>query len=237
MFSYTRMLHPSSAIAVLVLVIISFAFSTPASAAVIFQQPAISSGEGVFSNAAAGAQNADSFAVASAVDIRTISWWGSYDGDTTDSFNLRVYADASGTPGTTLLNLTGVTVTKTAAGFNDTAGAPVSRYVASLATPLSLTPGTYYLAVTNETQTAQWYWLAGTGTGTNSTHWQRTSDAASWNVSSTPISLALALDDASSPAVAVPLPPISLLFMALGLAGVALYRRSKVVNSESGEEP
>ena len=182
-----------------------------ADASVSYQQNPVNEGNVIFANTSMGAIIADNFSVASAFNLESLSWWGSYDTNDSDNFIITLHSDASGVPGTQLQEYSSINVTATATSLFDISAAPVYRYDYTLPNALSLASGSYYLSITNETTASGWYWL--TGTGGDAQHWNLDSDGSTWVVNSGS-DLATTVQYS---AAAVPVPSAFLLMMA-GLA-------------------
>jgi hypothetical protein len=176
--------------------------SSTATAAFLFEQAPLAGGDGFFSNIEAGAQNADSFTLSSAVELRGITWWGSYDPSADeDSFVVRILADSSGTPGGTVIALGTTLVTRTSTEFLDIAGAPVFQYDLTLALPVNLAAGSAFLSLANQTQSSSWFWLL--SPSGNGEHAQRAADDDAWENVATG-DFAFRLDGVQLTAVPVP---------------------------------
>jgi len=173
-----RLLDPVATGARLALACFCIFISFPVTSALPYQQSPIDQGDGYFSNASAGAQNADNFTFSSSVSLESITWWGSYDGADTDAFIVRILSDGGGTPGSILQDYTPSSVSVSPTSLLDVANAPVYRYDYNLPSAISLLPSTYYLSITNETLNFSWYWLVGSGGDT--TIWSRGDDSDPW---------------------------------------------------------
>jgi hypothetical protein len=163
----------------ILLACLALALPLPALSALLHGQAPVDGGDGAFSNASAGAQNADNFSVSAPEHIESITWWGSYDTLDTDSFIVRILSDSAGAPGPVLRDYQSISVTATPTALADIQAAQVYRYDFTLPDSLLLPPGSFYLSVTDETQNSAWHWLA--DSGGDSAGWQRVGDGDAWS--------------------------------------------------------
>lgn len=184
--------------------------TSAASATVLHQQLPLDGGTGYYANTNFPQQMADDFTLGGAVNLESMTWWGGYDGNLDagdDDFLVRLYSGIAGT-GSVLQEFSSVTFTRTATGLLDVAGNDVYQYDFSLAAPVGLSSGTYYLFVQN-LGTSDWFWQeASSGNGNV---WFRGEDTNAWVVANG-IDLALRLDGTRAQ---VPEPST------LGLLGIA----------------
>lgn len=134
-----------------------------AQAITTYEQNPISGGIGIFANSSAGAIVADNFTLASQITLQSLTWWGSYDVKDTDSFIIKVYGSTGGVPGSLLKTYSGITVSGTLSGFNDSNASPIYRYDYPVTANFVLPAGSYFLVITNETNQHNWFWSAGNG--------------------------------------------------------------------------
>ena len=163
----------------ILLACLALASPVPALSALLHGQAPIDGGSRAFSNASAGAQNADNFTVSDPERIESITWWGSYDAVDADNFIVRILSDSAGAPGAVLRDYQSISVTVTPTALADVYAAPVYRYDFTLPDALVLPSGSFSLSVMNETQNFAWYWLA--GSGGDSGDWQRVGDGDAWS--------------------------------------------------------
>jgi len=189
-----------------------------ADADVLYTQPPIDGGNAQFAESITPQQVADDFILGGAVNLEGITWWGSYynNDDLGDDFVVRLYSGITGT-GTILQDFGSVFVAKNTAtpALTDSIGDIVYQYDFSLAAPLSLSGGTYYLSVQNVNNNSYWLWL--TGTSGNGQFWSRGEDADPWATQSIQEDLAFSLNGTRVQVVPEPAPLALLL-----LAGAAL---------------
>jgi hypothetical protein len=157
-------------------------FATMASTAnadLLYSQPTIDHAVAYQSSLGAGSQNADSFQVNGVVTVESIGWWGSYNvfnPNIVDDFIVRLFSDTSGAPGGLLQEYSGITVSRSGSGQQDSTGGTVFRYDYDLP-DFALSAGTYYLSILNETTSTEWLWSS---TGAGGTSFFRPSDTDPW---------------------------------------------------------
>jgi hypothetical protein len=200
-----------------------------AQADLLFSQPVINGGVALASDFARSQQEADNFALAQSASVLTIHWWGAYANNDlpTDHFTLRFFADVAGNPAMTpFVDLSSVSLTRTATNLVDNLGDQVYDYQATLPSPISFNEGTnYYLSLVNNT--GDWDWV-GSGPGM---HWARPDDTSAWTLSANTTNFAFEL----SGGAAVP-EPSALLLLAIGTVGLMgwAWRRNKSLARADG---
>jgi PEP-CTERM motif len=154
--------------------------------------------------------------------VQTVHWWGAYANNDirADSFTLRFFSDVAGNPAVApFVEVSSLSVTRTATNLLDNIGDPVYEYQTTLARPVPLDgAASYYVSLVNTT--GDWDWV-GSGPGT---HWARQDDASAWLVSNNPTDFAFEL-------IGTPVPePATRLLLAIGTLGVIgwAWRRHKV---------
>jgi hypothetical protein len=199
-------------------------------AATSYQQNPTNGGNAIFANASSGAVNADNFSLASAISLQSLSWWGSYDGADTDHFVVKIYANNSGVPGIVLNTNSNISVSKTAAGINDNASAAVYRYDFSLPQTLSLSAGSYFLSITNETTLYSWFWL--TGSGGDNQHKALAANGSTWiPAAGNDMAFTLTSANPTPAATSVPIPTGFLVLMMGGL----MFIGNRIQNRKQGK--
>jgi hypothetical protein len=103
--------------------------------------------------------NASVFTIASTVEITSISWDGAYLGNTlpADSFAVEIFGDSGGMPGsvTEFLASGGIARTDTGTTILDR---EIYHYVDTLATPIVIEAGTYYLDPVDDPSSDSFFW-------------------------------------------------------------------------------
>jgi hypothetical protein len=187
--------------------------ASPLRADILLSQPVINGGVALASDFARSQQEADNFALAQAASVLTIHWWGAYanNGIGTDNFTLRFFSDVAGNPAMMpFVDVSSLSVTRTATNLVDNLGDQVYDYQATLPSAVSLDQATtYYLSLVNNT--GDWDWV-GSGPGT---HWARPDDTSAWTLSTNTTNFAFEL----SGGAAVP-EPSAVLLLAIGAVGL-----------------
>lgn len=178
-------------------------------------------------------QTYDNFSLSAPASITGVTWQGfSFDATTSKAtstpvtaFNIDVYADNGGAPGTLLYQSTESSFTKSSAGtvdfFNKGSSETVYNYAATLATPFAATSNTtYWLMIQGVTDyPAYWTWNSGTG-----------GDGLSYQTSSVFSIATSRAGDRTFSLIAAPLPnPIlagGVLLGAVGVARLSAVRRA-----------
>lgn len=185
----------------------------------LYSQAPIPDGDGRFSHFTAGAQNADNFVLSASATITDLRWWGSYDGVDTDNFLVRILSNSAGSPGTISQTYINPVVTRSSTSLTDIAGSDVYQYDLDVL-DFGLTAGTYYVSVMNDTTTANWYWLFGTGGDSQS--WSRGTDVDPWAIGSDDFALEILGTVRSVP---TPTPePETLVLLLMGFAAMGAGR-------------
>ena len=113
---------------------------------------------------------ADNFVVSSPARITQVRLWGIYySGNTApvaDNFTVIFHSDSAGLPGTAVATESNVPVIRQATG-GTAATYTEYEYTLTLATPVNLTPGTYWVEINNATTDNTFYWETGTLDPTN----------------------------------------------------------------------
>jgi hypothetical protein len=116
---------------------------------------------------------ADNFILSSTATVRQIKIWGIYFGTNTpgtDNFTVIFHADSGGLPGAVISNQGNVPVTRQLTGVTNVGGSYTEyQYTLTLAAPITLTPGTYWVEIYNDVTGSpdQFYWETGTVDPTN----------------------------------------------------------------------
>lgn len=98
---------------------------------------------------------AENFILNSTVNVTRLTIWGVYIGagtptPLTDNFTVIIHADSSGLPGVPISTQTNVPVISQATG-GTVGGSPEYIFYLTLMTPVTLTPGTYWVEIYNDT--------------------------------------------------------------------------------------
>ena len=154
------------------------AVSGAASAALLYQQLPDQLNGYAANPIISGQQVADDFTLNSTASIETIAWWGTYfDPQTADNFLLRIYSDVNGT-GTVLETFSvGATVTPASTTQLIASTFDEYEYVFTLASPVNLSAGTYFLYIEN-LGSSDWFWES-SSTG-NDLIWVRSGEGVTW---------------------------------------------------------
>lgn len=114
---------------------------------------------------------ADNFVVNSTGNVTQIRIWGCYANNLaslTDRFTVIFHADSSGSPGTAISTQNNVPVVRQATGGIIAGSLTEYVYTLTLATPVNLTPGTYWVEIYNNAITGDFFlWESGTVDPTN----------------------------------------------------------------------
>jgi len=116
---------------------------------------------------------ADNFVVSSTANVTQIRIWGFYaytgTAPATDNFTVIFHADSAGLPGTSISTQTNVPVIRQVTG-GTVIGYTEYVYTLTLATPVNLSPGTYWVEIYDDTSADtddNFYWELGTVDSTN----------------------------------------------------------------------
>lgn len=196
--------------------------STAHAVALVTQSP-LDGGAAWLSDWSGGNQNADNFSLGQTSTLESIQWWGSYDVQGGDDFNVRIFANNGGMPEVNpdyqYLSLGVVRDTTT---MFDSSGHGVFSYELVLPTALTLQAGSYYLSIlnnndistTNNNNPSSWQWLV--SDNVSGSTWFRSSDGDNWGEYQDPAGFAFALNGTQpQPPQTVPEPGIFSL-LALG---------------------
>ena len=163
---------------------------------------------------------ADDFTLPGNEVIRSVSWLGAYAFDGTapavDDFQIRLYADAAGSPGALLQSFSvGDAVARAAVGM---VGPFITYgYTADLGAGFGATAGsTYWLMIADDTtgDNDNWYWAVKTGPGNVQLS---VDDGGSWSPTLVAAETHFVLDDEN---VSIP-EPASFLLVGIGVAAAA----------------
>jgi hypothetical protein len=182
------------------------------------------------STPSAGFRVADNFILTSQETISQIRIWGTYlNSETpplTDNFTVIFHTDAAGLPGAVISTENSVPVIRQATGVGNIAGS-YAEYVftLTLATPVTLNSGTYWVEIYNET-TSTFYWETGTLDATHGIS-QGAQNNGTWY--SCPD---LAIEITSSTSIPTMNQWGMIIFMVLAGLGAAYYLRRQKKSSE-----
>jgi hypothetical protein len=131
-------------------------------------------------------QSADDFTLSSDSMITAVRWWGIYQGSNipleSDSFTLRIFADAGGQPASDPLLTIPVQHIRRARTGITSSGYDVYEYNASIAPPIKLAAGTYWISTINDVEPEEvgvdWLWVLNSATSGNFV--ARVNDGAPW---------------------------------------------------------
>ncbi len=159
---------------------------------------------------------ADNFVLGSSATIGSVDYWGVYfpNNIQSDSFQIDIYADAFGQPGTLLYSGAPSALVAVDSGV-DAFGVDVYEYTATLATPFAAGAGIqYWIGITNATNLgSSWGWVTANGVDSNGSY---SLDAGgTWNQLGS--SSAFRLNEVPAPAS----------FGLVGLAGLGALRRRR----------
>lgn len=183
---------------------------------------------------------AENFIVSSTGNVTQIKIWGCYVSSNlvpaTDSFTVIFHADSSGSPGAAISTQNNVPVVRQATGGFVAFGYSEYLYTLTLATPVNLTPGTYWVEIYNNSTGDFFAWESGTldpANGISGFAGSDTVPGSSWVVSG---SGDLAIQILIPTVNAVPIPSMNewgmIVFMILAGVGSVIYlRRQRRIES------
>ena len=134
---------------------------------------------------------ADNFVLGSSLKVnRIVLWGGYYPGNTplaVDDFTVIIYRDNAGVPGTVVYNRDGIVSTERTDTGVDLFGVDEYRFTLDLPNPSTLSPGTYWVEIFNDTTaiTDDFFWETGTldaANGIAGSVWATVVPGANWNI-------------------------------------------------------
>ncbi len=161
----------------------------PAGAAVLYQQVGIETGErGAYSDACQ--QIADEFVPLASGTLTQVTWQGSYYGtdnpNATESFTLRLFADAGGMPANAHFFEISALASKVAAGT--LIGKTLYDYAMTIPGGPTLNSGTtYWIAINTNEPCNNYAWAGSTDGPATGSLVYRSGDLGSWTASSEPL--------------------------------------------------
>ena len=161
----------------------------PAGAAVLYQQVGIETGErGAYSDACQ--QIADEFVPLASGTLTQVTWQGSYYGtdnpNATESFTLRLFADAGGMPANAHFFEISALASKVAAGT--LIGKTLYDYAMTIPGVPTLNSGTtYWIAINTNEPCNNYAWAGSTDGPATGSLVYRSGDLGSWTASSEPL--------------------------------------------------
>ena len=161
----------------------------PAGAAVLYQQVGIETGErGAYSDACQ--QIADEFVPLASGTLTQVTWQGSYYGtdnpNATESFTLRLFADAGGMPANAHFFEISALASKVAAGT--LIGKTLYDYAMTIPGGPTLNSGTtYWIAINTNEPCSNYAWAGSTDGPATGSLVYRSGDLGSWTASSEPL--------------------------------------------------
>ena len=161
----------------------------PAGAAVLYQQVGIETGErGAYSDACQ--QIADEFVPLASGTLTQVTWQGSYYGtdnpNATESFTLRLFADAGGMPANAHFFEISALASKVAAGT--LIGKTLYDYAMTIPGGPTLNSGTtYWIAINTNEPCGNYAWTGSTDGPATGSLVYRSGDLGSWTASSEPL--------------------------------------------------
>jgi hypothetical protein len=184
---------------------------------------------------------AENFVVNSTANVIQIRIWGCYVSSNlvpaTDNFTVIFHADSSGSPGTAISTQNNVPVVRQATGGTVAGSFSEYLYTLTLATPVNLTPGTYWVEIYNNSTGDFFAWERGnidTSNGLPNLAWADTVPGSVWHPTD-PNNLAIEIIIESA-AEATSVPTLNewgiIVFMILAGFGAVVYlkRRNKTTS-------
>jgi hypothetical protein len=177
---------------------------------------------------------AENFVVNSTANIIQIRIWGCYASSNivpaTDNFTVIFHADSSGSPGAAISTQNNVPVVRQATGGNVAIIYTEYLYTLTLATPVTLTPGTYWVEIYNNSTGDFFAWEKGNIDPTNglpNLAWAETVPGSDWHPTD-PSNLAIEIIKESA-TEATPVPTLNewgiIVFIILAGFGAVVYLR------------
>jgi hypothetical protein len=186
---------------------------------------------------------AENFVLNSTVNVTRITIWGVYIGTgtptpSTDNFTVIFHADSSGLPGIPISTQNNVPVISQATG-GTVGGSPEYIFYLTLMTPVTLTPGTYWVEIYNDTTADTnniFAWETGTVDPTNGISncaFSSTVPGSGWFApAAAPIDLAIQIMATGSTSIPTMTEWGIIVFMLLaGLGSIYYLRRQKRANN------
>lgn len=190
-----------------------------ASAATVWDNGAPDLADASLSDVDASVVTFDDFTLSGSATIRSIQWWGIYIFTASpgpDSFNINIFADNGGAPGTSVTGTLAVSASRLSTTDLVFGSFPLFEYTANIPDTV-LSAGTYWLSIQNDTTGSgyDWSWASSANTPANALFLDGSFTAQEFD-------LAFNLND-----TAVVPEPSTMLLSAVGLGGILLARRRR----------